>query len=511
MFRTNRPVTGNAFRDRHDQLARLHEVVDHLRAGEPQWVAVIGPRKVGKTSLILELERTVAVDDVAFVVLDAEIERPLSPALFRTYALRAADALLGPHLPTSLETTALTGGDYLGTLYQTPVIAGLPQDIQAVLRALDDPKVDPARMRLYLDLPERLAQELGVYVVIAFDEFQELATLPGKRQPDPFPVMRSAWQHHERVAYIVSGSGRRMLEDMVTQKHSAFFQHFSVLNVGPFEYQDAVDLLVEGDLIDEQLAQAAVDAVGTHPFYLQLLGAEVANQPAPLDTSSLKNALQNVLFSRTGRLALYFQNLYDNLVGRSAQLAAVLGVLADGPSRVTDVATRLHIRTGEVSRYIDRLGDVVVNTNDGRYTIDDHTFALWIRWRQPGGTVVPMTLIGDEAERQVAVTLSRLGFDLVYQSRASRGAFDLLATRNSRQLGIQVKRTKLPLRFDREAWARMQQDAEDLGWQWLLAAVDTDHRVTFLDPAKARHGAQVRVHATAAIDNVLAWMVRRPK
>ncbi len=33
-----------------------------------------------------------------------------------------------------------------------------------------------------------------------------------------------------------------------------------------------------------------------------------------------------------------------------------------------------------------------------------------------------MTVVGDEAEKTVARHLARLGFDLVYQSRASRGA-----------------------------------------------------------------------------------------
>ena len=48
-------------------------------------------------------------------------------------------------------------------------------------------------------------------------------------------------------------------------------------------------------------------------------------------------------------------------------------------------------------------------------------------------------------ERVVAEHLARSGFELVYQSRGSRGAFDLLATRGAQQLGVQVKRSPLPL------------------------------------------------------------------
>ena len=40
-----------------------------------------------------------------------------------------------------------------------------------------------------------------------------------------------------------------------------------------------------------------------------------------------------------------------------------------------------------------------------------------------------MSVVGDVAEQAVARFLAALGFDLVYQSRASRGAFDILALR----------------------------------------------------------------------------------
>src|SRR5207249_3001427 len=102
-----------------------------------------------------------------------------------------------------------------------------------------------------------------------------------------------------------------------------------------------------------------------------------------------------------------------------------------------------------------------------------------------------------------------MGFDLVYQSRASRGAFDLLATRGSRQLGIQVKRASLPLSFDAASWARMVAEGERFGWRWVIAAVTGDGPV-LLDPARARKGRGVRLDETAAIPNLLAWLETAP-
>lgn len=509
MFRTNRPVTAEAFHNRARELGQLQTIVAELLKGEPKWLAIIGPRKVGKTSLILELERS-RPEDVLFVVLDAEYQRPLSWEIFRTYALRVADALLNPFLSESLEVLSLMGDAYLDAILASETVRSLPKDILHILRALPTHAMDHAFVRACIDLPEQLAGELERYVVVAFDEFQQLTTDWSLRRSDPLPMLRSAWQRHERVTYIVSGSGRTMLESMVTREHSPFFQHFSLMHLDRFSKDDAVRFLMQASpedrVIPEDLATAAVQAVGGHPYYVQLLGEQMTSREPPFDERSLKEALQELLFSRSGRLSLYFQNTYDRLVGNSTFLASVLGCVSNGSKRVTDISKELRIRTGDAARYLERLGDAIVKDDDGRYRLEDETFGSWLAWRRPGGTAVPMTIVGDAAEKEVAQVLARMGFELVYQSRASRGSFDLLALRGPDQLGIQVKRSDLPLRFSKAGWNRIVADAEKLGWCWLIAAVSADGDVSFHDPARARRGKEVRVTQTSSIDNVAHWL-----
>lgn len=513
MFRTNRPATAEAFHDRVDEIARVRGIVDDLVRGNPRWLAIVGPRKVGKTSLILELERRCS-DDVDFVVLDVEHQRPLSWEIFRTYALRSADRLLGSSLGSSLEVASVMGDVYVDRLLSCDQVRKLPSDTLRVLRSLPEHEMDPVFIRQCLDLPERLAVALDRHVVVAIDEFQQLSTDWSAKQSDPLPVLRSSWQTHQRVAYIVSGSGRTMLEEMVTEKHSPFFQHFALMSLDRFSEHDAAELLVEGSPKDRPIppetAAMAVEKLGGNPFYLQLLGEELTSCDPPLDEQALKDAVQRLLFVRHGRLALYFERIFDQLVGKSTFLAAVLGSLSGSPRRVSDIAAQLRIRTGDAARYLKRLGDAVVKDDDGAYRLEDATFALWLSWRKPGGTVVPMTLLGDEAEKEVATRLAHMGFELVYQSRASRGTFDLLAVRGPDQLGVQVKRSAIPLRFPKTAWNRMEADATRLGWRWIIAAVDSDGSVTFHDPAKARRGREVRVTDESMVHNLAQWVASRP-
>jgi AAA+ ATPase superfamily predicted ATPase/Holliday junction resolvase len=508
MFQTSHPVTGSGFHDRDAELRQLGAFVEGVRAGSPRWLAIIGPRKVGKTSLILELARR--NPDIDFIVADTQEASPPSEETFRTTALRAVDAALRDELESSLEVLAATRGDLDAALHGSPTFLALRPPLKATIRALALPKLTPDLLRVFLDLPERLAEALERRIVVAIDEFQELAV--GARGGDALRMVRAIWQRHRRVGYIVSGSGRTLLEDMITREHSPFFQHFSLMYVEPFQQPEAISLLVDESRperpIPRALAERTVAALGGHPFYLQLVGEALIAGAPPYDDTSLKDALQAVLFSETGRLALYLQLAFDRAVGRSAYLAATLEALADGPARVTAVAARIRAGTGDAVRYLERLGDLVRKRDDGTYAIDDPVFALWVRWRRPGGTVVPMTVVGDDAEREVAVRLANLGFELVYQSRASRGAFDLLAIRAAVQLAIQVKRSALPVAFKLAEWQRMSADAKRLGWRWTIATVDPGGAIRFLDPAKARRAKEVRLGEAAAIDNLVAWLDR---
>lgn len=504
MFRAGGPVTASSFHDRSCELQTVLSSFESLASGTPRWLALIGPRKVGKTSLLLEAARQ--SEEVAVVMVDAMERAPPTVEMFRTLTLRALDALLAERLGASLERRARDPQRFRRLLYG---LDGFSADLRTELDRLATEPATPEALFAWLSLPEEVASQIGRRLVVAIDEVQELAQLQS-RTFDPFPTLRAAWQHHQHVAYIISGSAPSALRTLVTDRHSPFFQHFHIVDVGPFEEPDSVQLLVSEAPPDRpippELATTVHDVTGGHPFYLQLFGEALVSSPPPYDSASLKPILQDEVFSRTGRLGLFFAGEYQRLVGRASTAAATLQAVAEhGPTRLTDVAAAIGASTASTARYLQRLGDGVQRSHDGRYTIPDPLFRLWLRWRSPGGTVVPMTVLGDEAEIAVARRLADLGFELVYQSRASRGAFDLLAIRGPIQLGVQVKSSRLPLRFPLAAWDRMQADAERFGWQWIVAHVG-DGEVVLLDPSRCRRRREVRIDATAAIENLLRWL-----
>jgi hypothetical protein len=514
VFQTSVPATGEGFVDRDKEIAQLDRLLGQPGRA-PEWLAIIGPRKVGKTSLVLEWERRLDDPSLVCVVVDVLEVAPPSREWFRICALHVVDRVLGADAGVALFELADRPAEYRSALQRSARFAALPPAIRGEVLELPERALDGPALVGCLDLPEHLAKALRLRIVLAIDEFQELATLESRPRIDPFAMMRSAWQRHRHVAYVISGSARTMLTELVTSERSPFFQHFSLMELGPLAREDAIALLVRsappGRPIHRELATRAVDAIGGHPFYLQLLGETLTAIQPPTDEVALREALAQLAFTRTGRLALYFESEYRRAIGRAASLAAVLHVLAMEPRRPGEVATALGVASGAAASYLDRLRDVVIRDDDDRWRIADPMFALWLRWRAPGGAAVPMTVIGSEAEQAVAEELARLGFDLVYQSRASRGAFDLLATRGARQLGVQVKRVQPPVRLPAAAWRRMQAEAARLGWHAVLAAVTPEGTVRFLDPAKVRISGRTGVlGAAAAIDNLLLWLDRPP-
>lgn len=183
---------------------------------------------------------------------------------------------------------------------------------------------------------------------------------------------------------------------------------------------------------------------------------------------------------------MFFEAELARVVGRSAQALAILEQLARAPCRPADLQAALRLSSSSAVNYLARLGDVIRRRDDDRYELTDPVMALWLKWRTPGGAAVPMTVVGDDGERDVARALADLGFELVYQSKASRGAFDLLAIRAGVMVGVQVKRSALPLHFTAAAWKRMEAEARRLGWLWIVAGASPDGVVTFLDPARGR-------------------------
>lgn len=518
LFDASRPVTRPLFFNRERELKELLESVRSLRRGAARYLALLGFRKTGKTSLLRQfMEDAEAFEDVIVLSVDCWHKKPTPRAFCLDYLVETLDSFLRKRFP---ETLSFSLGAHLGE--EAKLLSAIAELRRLRIKALDQAtdnllallKNDASGLLFsaVMNIPESLAAETQTYFTVILDEFQELQDLnlfkPVKEHlGDIFAFLRGQWQRQRRTNYIIAGSRISMMRGILTRERSPLFQHFKILEVGGLPQQDGEQLLrqlsaASNRPIPESLIKRTTEIVGTNPFYLQVMGRELC-QCDVLDEDAFKVTVQETLFSPSGRLSLYFEDLVGHVVGSSARVEQVLVEVAKEPGTLSQLAARLNVGTGTLKSWIDRSADLVRASN-GVYSIADPCLGLWLAGRSDRRAVLPPMVLGDEAEKLAARRLAEAGYELVYQSRASRGAFDLLAILGAHEVGVQVKKGAFPFYLSKEELNLMRHWAERLNWIPLLALVVEEsvrfYRVTDL---KAR-GQSVRIDTkTPSVENLL--------
>src|SRR5512138_1599679 len=141
MFSASVPVTAQAFCDRVQERARIRQVMAQLQAGAPRWLCLVGPRKVGKTSLLLEVARELAAgpqaeNAVGFIVADVLDVMPVSLEFFRALALQTLDVAWASEAGASLRALARDPAAYRSALAGMRSFAKLPAELRSFLLEL---------------------------------------------------------------------------------------------------------------------------------------------------------------------------------------------------------------------------------------------------------------------------------------------------------------------------------------------------------------------------------------
>src|SRR2546429_3626702 len=257
-FPVGGPVPAADLVGRETYLRRLTE-----RLEDGQHVLVAGPRRIGKTSLVLEALRRLRRRGQHTAYVDC-----LGATDLRGLGERLADAVL--QNLTGVERTfeqakAIAAG-------MRPTVKVRYEHVELALQLARETNAQRF-VEGALDLPQALAKRSGKRVVVAFDEFQAA----GRLGPRMFDVMRAHFQAQRGVAYAFLGSEQGILEELFSAKGHAFYR-FAV----PLDLSDAgghrfgIDpddwleylrskFVAEKMTIDDASIDRLLDATGGHP------------------------------------------------------------------------------------------------------------------------------------------------------------------------------------------------------------------------------------------------------
>ncbi|HLI71591.1 MAG TPA: AAA-like domain-containing protein [Ktedonobacteraceae bacterium] len=205
-----------------------------------QSVAIIGQRRIGKSSLLLccclpEVQRRVGIELNEHLLIVMNLEEHLQRAPEDFFAIVCEQLLQQSQLNLSLETLRDTGGDRFSQLLN-------------------------------------LINLRGLHPVLLLDEFDSIVRNP-QFNPDFFSFLR-AQANAGKVSYVTAS-----FSPLDQISHSAivgspFFNIFSYHNLGPLSEEAAKALIMEpakavGCPFTEREVQFVLEVAGCHPFYIQ--------------------------------------------------------------------------------------------------------------------------------------------------------------------------------------------------------------------------------------------------
>jgi hypothetical protein len=219
-----------------------------------QNVALVGPRRIGKTSLLFHVadpaihaDHGLSPAEYVFVYLDGEELTELDAGQIRRAMVEELGAALGT-------------GRYRDAAEATPVV--LPEG--------------PLTYRAFRQAVRQITQR-GLKLIFCFDEFECLGANP-HLGPSFFSSLRGLAGQFD-VAYVTAS---KALIQALTYAHagtlsSPFFNTFAHLHLGLFSHDDAQRLVEElaakaGVPFPSELRDLVVELAGPHPLLLQIAG-----------------------------------------------------------------------------------------------------------------------------------------------------------------------------------------------------------------------------------------------
>ncbi len=258
-FVYGRPVVGENFVGREDTLEQIEALID-----ADQSVILIGPRRYGKTSLLLEAQRRLRgylIGNVDLFTITTKKE--LAEEIIETTLLNKK---------VSLRKILDSFRKGFAKAMSKVEVKAVIDEFEIVLRVADRSVDEDALLSEALDFPAEFASRAGRKMLFVYDEFGDMLKIDG----GTIKLMRAKLQHHQNVVYLFAGSEESLMENLFTKRSEAFYGFGRIISIGPIQKDAFVPYIVDtykdvGIRISPDIAGKIVELAGGHPHYVNYL------------------------------------------------------------------------------------------------------------------------------------------------------------------------------------------------------------------------------------------------
>ena len=361
-------ATKENFIDRNEDRAMLKQLLtSHIN------VMLISPRRWGKSSLVKRSMEELASErkDIKVCFIDA-FSIGSEAEFYRTFASKVIECA-----STKFEKWAEDAKNLLNGVIPQLVIKDQVTDFMAFDIKFKPEEKDKLSI---LQLPETLAKQKGIRIIVCIDEFQQLSNLAEYK--DMEGKMRSVWQQQEQTTYCLYGSKRHMMMDIFNNSNNPFYRFGQVVFLDKITKDNWMPFIIEGfrktnKHISEDYASKICDIVECHSWYLQQLSFFIWNQTEKdVTAEEFSYGVKQLININTPM----FQSDINKLTPAQLEL---LRAIAAGETKFSSAEVNSKYNLGNPNTLAKNKRslqeqDIIEKTKDNTFHFVDPIFKLWI-------------------------------------------------------------------------------------------------------------------------------------
>ncbi len=344
---------------------------------------IIGPRRIGKTSLLRNLKLSVK-DDVIFALINCREMVSISD-FFRITTKLLLEAYEEKHKIKGISNkfAQIFKGKITAAYGSLSEIGGSIEHVGGIyLKFRDDDLNEQDLIAETFEFIDHFSKEKEVPIVLCFDEFQELRKFNGSI----FNVLKSRMDSQPNVRYIFSGSSISLLHDVFLKPDSPLYLMAAKMQLKPIKEEYIIKYIrqrlgIQNIQISDQALDNICTITGGFPFYFQKLGFMVY-QDAVLENKE-KIESTDVDASFCAMLAEFDSNFESRYIDKfSAQQKKILKHLSKEKfRRLSHIAKDMQTPASSLTSSMSDLQNTMTieKSKDGVYGIIDNVFRIWLK------------------------------------------------------------------------------------------------------------------------------------
>mgnify|MGYP002855481660 CR=1 FL=1 len=334
-------------------------------------VMLISPRRWGKSSLVKKAmdELTIEQKNIKVCYIDAFAINS-EAEFYRTFASRVMSSAY-TRLDKGLSSAKkLLTGIMPQLVFKDSVTEFLTIDVR--FKPQEKDKIEILR------LPEKIAEQRGIKIIVCIDEFQRFASFP--EYGDMEGKMRSVWQSQQRVSYCLYGSKRHMMNEIFNNSSKPFYRFGQVLYLDKIAKDDWMQFIINGftktgKRINEHWASRVCDITRCHSWYLQQFCFFLWNNTSiEVDETTFDRSLKQLIDTNMPM----FVNDIEHF---SASQLEMLRAVHSGETQLSGQKAREFYGLGNPNTITKNkktlINRDIIELNKGEFNFVDPIFELW--------------------------------------------------------------------------------------------------------------------------------------